>query len=51
MKSKHEEIDGVGYLTFKVTEEMGIMKLKEHDKERMLGLGTEVWKAQHYDQA
>lgn len=43
MKAKHEIIDGVGYLTFKVTEEIGLMKLPVITKGTRQGTNAWTW--------
>ena len=43
MKSKHEEIYGVDYLTFKPTEEIGLMKLPVITKGTRKGTNTGTW--------
>jgi flagellar hook assembly protein FlgD len=43
MKTKHEIVDGVGYLTFKVTEEIGLMKLPVITKGTRQGTNAWTW--------
>jgi len=43
MKAKYEIIDGVGYLTFKVTEEIGLMKLPVITKGTRQGTNAWTW--------